>query len=107
MLVALIAAVSDERPAFGTHLRLIAQFLRFRQSYASQPPAAHAQHCRSTAQFLVSRQSYGSKTAKLCVKSQHRERRKTIRGDEDGVFYSVSRKVRRPAAAADWRDSNV
>src|SRR5437867_7264780 len=28
MLVALIAAVSDERPAFGTHLRLIAQFLQ-------------------------------------------------------------------------------
>ena len=47
------------------------------------------------------RQSYG------LSHMQHRERRKTIRGDEDGVFYSVSRKVRRPAAAADWRDSNV
>jgi len=28
MLVPLIAAVSDERPAFGTHIRLIAQFLQ-------------------------------------------------------------------------------
>ena len=49
------------------------------------------------------RQSYGlSHRVSVC-----RERRKTIRGDEDGVFYSVSRKVRRPAAAADWCDSNV